>query len=157
VSTLPSTPAREAGHALCVDFGSTFTKALLVDLRAAAVVATAAHRTTIETDLMDGYDACVAALRTGHPEVDSAEPLACSSAGGGPRGAAGGPPLHEPGAREMAHVEDGTLTLCIDGERPEPHPGHTVTLDADLPHHFENPGQDDARFYAVVAAGLRRS
>jgi hypothetical protein len=32
-----------------------------------------------------------------------------------------------------------------------------VTFDADLPHHFENPGDADARFYAVVAAGLRRS
>ena len=35
--------------------------------------------------------------------------------------------------------------------------GDAVTFDADLPHHFENPGDDDARFYAVVAAGLRRS
>ena len=32
-----------------------------------------------------------------------------------------------------------------------------VTFDADLPHHFENPGSDAARFLAVVAAGLRRS
>jgi len=32
-----------------------------------------------------------------------------------------------------------------------------VTFDADLPHHFENPGSDEASFYAVVAAGLRRS
>jgi XRE family transcriptional regulator, regulator of sulfur utilization len=35
--------------------------------------------------------------------------------------------------------------------------GDSVTFDADLPHHFENPGAGDARFYAVVAAGLRRS
>ena len=32
-----------------------------------------------------------------------------------------------------------------------------MTFDADLPHHFENPGKADARFLAVVAAGLRRS
>ena len=32
-----------------------------------------------------------------------------------------------------------------------------MTFDSDLPHQFENPGQGDARFYAVVAAGLRRS
>ena len=31
-----------------------------------------------------------------------------------------------------------------------------MTFDADLPHHFENPGDEDARFLAVVAAGLRR-
>jgi XRE family transcriptional regulator, regulator of sulfur utilization len=35
--------------------------------------------------------------------------------------------------------------------------GDSVTFDADIPHHFENPGKNDARFYAIVAAGLRRS
>ena len=35
--------------------------------------------------------------------------------------------------------------------------GDTVTFDADLPHHFENPGPDEASFLAVVSAGLRRS
>jgi len=35
--------------------------------------------------------------------------------------------------------------------------GDAVTFDADLPHHFENPGSGEARFLAVVAAGLRRS
>jgi len=67
------------------------------------------------------------------------------------------PPLHEPGAREIAHVEAGTLALCIDDERHELHAGDTVTFDADLPHHFENPGPGPATFLAVVAAGLRRS
>jgi uncharacterized cupin superfamily protein len=32
-----------------------------------------------------------------------------------------------------------------------------VTFDADLPHHFENRGTDDAVLLAVVSAGLRRS
>ena len=67
------------------------------------------------------------------------------------------PPLHEPGAREVAHVESGTVVLCIDDERHELHGGDTVTFDADLPHHFENPGPGPATFLAVVAAGLRRS
>jgi transcriptional regulator with XRE-family HTH domain len=77
-----------------------------------------------------------------------------------PRAATGGPddpPLHEPGAREVVHVERGPLVLCIDGERHELAPGDTVTFDADLPHHFENPGAAPATFLAVVAAGLRRS
>jgi XRE family transcriptional regulator, regulator of sulfur utilization len=47
--------------------------------------------------------------------------------------------------------------LCIDGERHELGAGDTVTFDADLPHHFENPEGDEATFLAVVAAGLRRS
>ncbi|WP_310964928.1 glutamate mutase L [Nocardioides terrisoli] len=70
---------------LCVDFGSTFTKALLVDVDGGGLLGTATHRTTIDTDLMDGYDGCVAALRADHPDVDAAEQRACSSAGGGLR------------------------------------------------------------------------
>lgn len=74
-----------AALAVCVDFGSTFTKALLVDLADGAVLGTAAHRTTIDTDLMDGYDACLAELATQVPDATRARPLACSSAGGGLR------------------------------------------------------------------------
>ncbi len=77
-----------------------------------------------------------------------------------PHAATGGPddpPMHEPGAREVVHVEHGTLALCVDGARHELTAGDTVTFDADLPHHFENPGAEPATFLAVVAAGLRRS
>ena len=35
--------------------------------------------------------------------------------------------------------------------------GDAVTFDADLPHHFENPGTEEAVLLAVVSAGLRRS
>jgi uncharacterized protein (TIGR01319 family) len=71
--------------AVCVDFGSTFTKALLVDLVEGAVVAGAEHRTTIDTDVLDGYDACLAELVDADPRASGAEVLACSSAGGGLR------------------------------------------------------------------------
>jgi uncharacterized cupin superfamily protein len=47
--------------------------------------------------------------------------------------------------------------LDIDGERHALHAGDTVTFDADLPHHFENPGPMQAALLGVVAAGLRRS
>jgi uncharacterized protein (TIGR01319 family) len=70
---------------LCVDFGSTFTKAALVDTANGRLLGTASHPTTIGTDVLDGYDACLAALRELHPEVDRAEVRACSSAGGGLR------------------------------------------------------------------------
>lgn len=70
---------------LCVDFGSTFTKAALVDTENAVLVATAQHRTTIETDVLDGYAACRAELAAAHPEAVDAPALACSSAGGGLR------------------------------------------------------------------------
>jgi uncharacterized cupin superfamily protein len=72
-------------------------------------------------------------------------------------GGAGDPPMHEPGSREVAHVRDGEIELVVDGERHRLGPGDTVTFDADLPHHFENPGPGTATFLAVVSAGLRRS
>ncbi|HEX4473405.1 MAG TPA: glutamate mutase L [Nocardioides sp.] len=70
---------------ICVDFGSTFTKASLVDLGEARIVASAEHRTTIDTDVLEGYDACLAALVGQDPRAEQAPTLACSSAGGGLR------------------------------------------------------------------------
>ena len=67
------------------------------------------------------------------------------------------PPMHEPGSRETAVVVDGPLRFVCAGVQHELEDGDSVTFDADIPHHFENPDREDARFYAVVAAGLRRS
>jgi XRE family transcriptional regulator, regulator of sulfur utilization len=72
-------------------------------------------------------------------------------------GAAGDPPMHEPGSRETALVESGMVVLHCDGARHELAAGDCVTFDADLPHHFENPGDTEAVLLAVVSAGLRRS
>lgn len=66
---------------LCVDFGSTFTKAALVD-SSGGLLATTATPTTIATDVLDGYRLLRQRL-SAHGEVD--EVLACSSAGGGLR------------------------------------------------------------------------
>jgi transcriptional regulator with XRE-family HTH domain len=77
-----------------------------------------------------------------------------------PGAATGGeddPPIHEPGARETAVVTGGRLRLICDGRTYDLEEGDAVTFDADLPHHFENPDGGEARFFAVVAAGLRRS
>jgi transcriptional regulator with XRE-family HTH domain len=79
--------------------------------------------------------------------------LAAGAVTGGP----GDPPMHEPGSRESALVQAGCVVLVIDGERHDLAAGDCVTFDADLPHHFENPGSDDAVLLAVVSAGLRRS
>ena len=70
---------------ICVDVGSTFTKAALVDGERGVLLATADHRTTIDTDVLDGIDACRAELAREHPAAATAELLACSSAGGGLR------------------------------------------------------------------------
>jgi transcriptional regulator with XRE-family HTH domain len=66
------------------------------------------------------------------------------------------PPMHEPGSRETAVVLAGTLALVVDGTRYDLQEGDSVTFDADLPHHFENDGEEPNRFIAVIAAGLRR-
>jgi mannose-6-phosphate isomerase-like protein (cupin superfamily) len=76
---------------------------------------------------------------------------------GGATGAADDPPMHEPGSRETALVEQGSVALVCDGQRHELRTGDCVTFDADLPHHFENDSDEAAVFLAVVSAGLRRS
>jgi uncharacterized protein (TIGR01319 family) len=69
---------------LCVDVGSTFTKAALVDAGEGRPLATASHPTTLATDVLDGVTAVREAV-----ERDAGrraeEVLACSSAGGGLR------------------------------------------------------------------------
>jgi transcriptional regulator with XRE-family HTH domain len=77
-----------------------------------------------------------------------------------PKAATGGPddpPMHEPGSRETAVVLSGRMTLVCDGVAHQLSEGDAVTFDADLPHHFENPGRGAAQFMSVIAAGLRRS
>ncbi|MBV9806857.1 MAG: helix-turn-helix transcriptional regulator, partial [Solirubrobacterales bacterium] len=59
--------------------------------------------------------------------------LAPGAVTGGP----GDPPRHEPGSRETALVEAGTVVLHCDGQRYELLDGDCVTFDADLNHHFE--------------------
>jgi transcriptional regulator with XRE-family HTH domain len=79
--------------------------------------------------------------------------LRAGAATGGPKD----PPIHEPGSRETAVVLTGVLALIVDGTRYELRTGDSVTFDADLPHHFENDGEEPTKFLAVIAAGLRRS
>jgi XRE family transcriptional regulator, regulator of sulfur utilization len=72
-------------------------------------------------------------------------------------GGPGDPPRHEPGARETAVVEQGALTLHVDGAEHALSTGDCVTFDADLPHHFANHSEEEAVLLAIVSAGLRRS
>src|ERR1700716_366645 len=64
--------------------------------------------------------------------------LAAGAVTGGP----GDPPMHERGSRETALVESGSVVLACDGDRFALADGDCVTFDADLPHHFENPGSE---------------
>jgi len=99
-----------------------------------------------------GYEILTPPLPGQRAEL-SRHTLAPGAVTGGP----GDPPMHEPGSRETALVERGTVVLHYDGQRYELLDGDCVTFDADLNHHFENPGPDEAVLLAVLSAGLRRS
>ena len=73
------------GFAVCADVGSTWTKVAVVDLAGGVLVATAAHPTTVDTDVLHGLDAAVGAATAGLGQVTGAPWYVCSSAGGGLR------------------------------------------------------------------------
>ena len=107
---------------VCVDFGSTFTKAALVDLDTGDLIATASHPTTLpdadgDGDVLDGYDACVSALAEQHPVALSADVLACSSAGGGLRVAVVGNEelVTAEAGRRVALSSGGKVVLVLSG------------------------------------------
>ncbi len=75
-------PSVGAGVLVCVDVGSTFTKAAAIGSDG-TVLATAQHPTTSDSDVLAGLDAAVAGLGVGG--VPDSSIVACSSAGGGLR------------------------------------------------------------------------
>src|SRR3984885_7272659 len=89
------------------------------------------------------------------PPAPPADPPRHTLAPGAVTGGPGDPPRHEPGSRETALVERGRVVLFCDGQRYELLDGDCVTFDADLTHHFENPGPGEAVLLAVLSAGLR--
>jgi uncharacterized protein (TIGR01319 family) len=105
-----------SGLVACVDFGSTFTKAALVDVDAGDLLATASHRTTIDTDVLDGWDACLAELTRAEPRARDADVLACSSAGGGLR-------IAVVGNEELVTAEAGRRVALSSGGKVV-HVGH---------------------------------
>jgi uncharacterized protein (TIGR01319 family) len=72
---------------LLIDFGSTFTKVVAVDLERVEVVATARVPSTVETDITLGLENGLKeiAARTDLTALEKKEALACSSAAGGLR------------------------------------------------------------------------
>lgn len=69
---------------LLVDFGSTYTKLVAVDLKKEVIVGTSKASTTVTTNVLDGYDKALERLKRDHPEIDVISDIsACSSAAGG--------------------------------------------------------------------------
>ncbi|MEP6667213.1 MAG: glutamate mutase L, partial [Nocardioidaceae bacterium] len=104
----------------CVDFGSTFTKAALVDVERGELIATASHRTTIDTDILDGWDVIRSELS---PQTGAADlpVLACSSAGGGLR-------ITVVGNEELVTAEAGRRVALSSGGRVV----HVSSYDVDV-------------------------
>ncbi len=71
--------------ALLVDFGSTYTKVTVVDLRDEKIMGTAKAFTTVETDIMEGLKQACADLqqKLGFDPLTAKHKVACSSAAGG--------------------------------------------------------------------------
>lgn len=70
---------------LCVDFGSTYTKLTAIDKDSETIIATAKSFTTIEDNIMNGFNKAKAELETKLPKKDInwVAKLGCSSAAGG--------------------------------------------------------------------------
>lgn len=69
---------------LLVDFGSTYTKLTAVDLDDEYIIGTSKAPTTVETNVLDGYDKAFKYLIHDHPEIKEISGIsACSSAAGG--------------------------------------------------------------------------
>ena len=72
---------------LLIDFGSTFTKVVAVDLGKEEIVATARVPSTVESDITVGLGEALRKIEenTGVGNLEESEALACSSAAGGLR------------------------------------------------------------------------
>jgi uncharacterized protein (TIGR01319 family) len=101
------TPTNQAAS-VCLDVGSTWTKAVLV--RSDGALAGFAEHPTTAGDVLTGMDAAVRAVSAAGPSGVGVEPelLACSSAGGGLR-------LAVVGAERLAATEAGHRVACSAG------------------------------------------
>lgn len=104
----------------CVDVGSTLTKTVRVELPSGRMLGASSHRTTVETDVMAGVDACLGALAGDGPSTAAAR--ACSSAGGGLRIAVVGNEqlITAEAGRSVALSSGGHVVAVLAGELDDP-------------------------------------
>ncbi len=72
---------------LLIDFGSTFTKVVYIDLNKNEIIAKANHPSTVDTDVTEGLRYCLRDISrdSGIKNLEESAALACSSAAGGLR------------------------------------------------------------------------
>ena len=102
-------PSTDGPTAVCVDIGSTWTKALHVDLATGDLLGSASSPTT-PAEVLQAYDACRARLVDQDPRAATARTLACSSAGGGLR-------IAVVGNEELVTAEAGRRVALSSGGR----------------------------------------
>jgi uncharacterized protein (TIGR01319 family) len=78
-------PPPQTKAVVLVDFGSTFTKLTAVEAESGRLLGTAQHPTTIDEDVLVGFEAARDALSHDLNDAVFIDELACSSAGGGLR------------------------------------------------------------------------
>ena len=120
------TQDRPAGAAVCLDVGSTWTKAVLV--RSDGTIQGFAEHPTTTGDVLAGVDAAVGAVTAATRIEGETEVLAASSAGGGLRLAdalttsGGGYPVAQTVGSRVVHVHAGPLAAedvrTVRGSRP---------------------------------------
>jgi transcriptional regulator with XRE-family HTH domain len=149
-----TSPTVQTAHRIAHGLELRLSQLLRLDEEGAVTIVRAGEaRAGPASDRTHAYEILTPPLHGQRAEL-SRHTLAPGAVTGGP----GDPPMHEPGSRETALVQAGTVVLHCDGVVYELPTGDCVTFDADLPHHFENPSSDtEAELLAVVSAGLRRS
>jgi len=75
---------------LLVDYGSTYTKVVAVDVMKPRLLGCASAYTTVETDVREGFEHALAELERQTGKLEFQKRLACSSAAGGLRMVASG-------------------------------------------------------------------
>jgi uncharacterized protein (TIGR01319 family) len=140
---------------LAVDFGSTYTKVALLDLRTCEVKATSKAASTVGTDVNLGLEAALAQLGLSSEELDALPALASSSAAGGLRVAVVGlvPDLSLEAARRAA-LGAGAKIIRAFGYKLTP--ADVAQLESDAPEILLLVGGTDGGDEATVTynAGL---
>lgn len=58
---------------------------------------------------------------------------------------------HRSGAEEQIVVERGSLRATLDGDEYLLGEGDAMFFEADIPHHFDNPGEEECTFYLIIS------
>jgi uncharacterized protein (TIGR01319 family) len=121
---------------LLIDFGSTFTKVVAVDLNTVEVVATARVPSTVDTDITLGLEEALKQIagKTDLTDLEKHEALACSSAAGGLRMVCAGfvPELTSKAANLAALGAGAKVTGCYSYKLTQSEVGEIETLAPDI-------------------------